>query len=289
MWDVQIREKTMTMTPDQMRREMQRRWEACYQNYAERAAPQTARAADVLLDLVPSPTGAKVLDIATGPGVVALKVAQVVGPTGEVIATDLMPKWQPIVERKCAGAGLDNCTFRQMGAEELDFANDSFDVVYCQFGLMFVPEPVRALREMRRVLRPGGRLGIVVWSTAEDVPCFHPSRMIGRIAPPPPDADSLPTPLALGAPGLIEGMVAEAGFKHVSAGRHTVETVIPDPETYWQQLVQGVDEHLATALAGINDAEYDQLHRQVIDFLEGFRQGDEIRLPNQAIFVSAVK
>jgi SAM-dependent methyltransferase len=279
----------MTMTPDQIRQEMQHRWEACYQNYAERAVPQTARAAAALVNMVPPPSGGKVLDVASGPGVVALVAAKAVGPSGKVVATDLMPKWQPIIERACADAGLTNCSFRQMGAEALEFADNSFDIVYCQFGLMFVPEPVRALREMRRVLRPGGRLGIVVWSTAENVPCFHPPRIIGRIAPPLPDDKTLPTPLALGAPGLIEGMVAEAGFDQITAEHHTVETHIPDPETYWQELVRGADERLASALAGINDAEYDQLHRQVIDFLEGFRQGDEIRLPNQAIFVSAVK
>lgn len=279
----------MTMTPAQMRQQMQRHWEVCYQNYAKRAAPQTARAAAVLVGRVPPPRGAKVLDIATGPGVVALLAAKAVGPSGDVIATDLMPKWQPILERACAEAGLHNCSFRQMGAETLAFADDSFDIVYCQFGLMFVPEPVRALREMRRVLRPGGRLGIVVWSTADEVPCFHPSRIIGRIAPPLPDDKTLPTPLALGESGLIEGMVAEAGFDQITVERHTVETTIPDPETYWQELVRGADERLASALAGINDAEYDQLHRQVIDFLEGFRQGDDIRLPNQAIFVTATK
>jgi SAM-dependent methyltransferase len=238
--------------------------------------------------MVPPPSGGTVLDVATGPGVVALLAAKAVGPSGEVVATDLMPKWQPFIERASAAAGLTNCSFRQMGAETLDFTDDTFDIVYCQFGLMFMPEPVRALREMRRVLRPGGRLGGVVWSTAEHVPCFHPSRIIGRIAPS-PENDNLPTPLALGAPGLIEGMVAEAGFNQVASERRTVESVIPDPETYWQQLVQGADERTAAALAGINDAEYDQLHRQVIDFLEGFRQGDEIRLPNQAIFVTAVK
>ncbi|HET8524529.1 MAG TPA: methyltransferase domain-containing protein [Thermomicrobiales bacterium] len=279
----------MTMTPEQIRRETQRHWEGCYQNYAQRAAPQTAKAAEMLLAIVPPPVGGKVLDVATGPGVVALRAARAVGPNGEVVATDLMGKWQPFIERACAVAGLDNCSFRQMGAEALDFADDSFDVVYCQFGLMFVPEPVRGLQEMRRVVRSGGRIGVVVWSTAEEVPCFQPARIIGRFTPLMPDDKRLPTPLALGEPGLIEGMVAEAGFDQIKVERRSVETVISDPEEYWQELIRGVDERTGAALTTINDAEYDQLHRQVIDFLEGFRDGDEIRLPNQAIFVSATK
>ena len=75
------------------------------------------------------------------------------------------------IAERTAEAGLDNVEFRAMGAERLDLPDASFDVALCQFGLMFVPDPVQALREMRRVLRDGGRLGVVVWSTIDRVPC----------------------------------------------------------------------------------------------------------------------
>src|SRR4051794_7745169 len=145
-----------------IRDRMRESWGARTRPYAAQADGHAAHTQQLITLVAPQP-GERVLDVATGPGVVALAAAVAVGPTGQVLATDLAPEWGDVIAERCAEAGLDAVTFRAMGAEQLDLPDRSFDVALCQFGLMFVPDPVQALREMRRVLRDGGRLGVSVW------------------------------------------------------------------------------------------------------------------------------
>ncbi|MGH2534197.1 MAG: class I SAM-dependent methyltransferase [Thermomicrobiales bacterium] len=272
----------------EIRDRMRRDWGARRHEYATAAAQINAAVADLLLGLVAPDPGDRVLDVATGPGVVALRAARLTGPTGPVLATDIAPEWEEFVTGPSAAEGLPNVSFRAMGAEALDLPGASFDVAYCQFGLMFVPDRARALGELRRVLRPGGRLGIAVWSTADRVPLFAPARMVAEVVPPSPDDANLPGPLALGEPGLIERLVAEAGFEHVAVERRIVERVVDDPDAYWQQMLNRNDGQLAAALAS-RPADADHLHRRIVDFLEQHRDNNEIRLPSEVILVGAMR
>lgn len=104
-----------------------------------------------------------VLDVACGTGLVSVAAAEAVGPDGRVLGVDLSGRMVEAGRRRCAGLGLSNVAFERMEAESLDLADGSFDVVLCALGLMYVPEPELALREMRRVLRPGGRMVVAVW------------------------------------------------------------------------------------------------------------------------------
>src|SRR5687768_11864819 len=194
-------------------------WTERVERYARDAAPRTRPFAEALVALLPPPVVAQVLDVATGTGLVAVEAARRVGPRGSVLATDFLQAWEPFVRTTASAAGVANVTFASMLAEALALPDASFDIVYCQLGLMFVPEPIRALREMRRVLRSGGRIGIAVWSVPEKVGLFLIQRIVAP-ALPPATGEALPSPMSMGAPGLIEGMVAEAGFCDVV--RHSV-------------------------------------------------------------------
>ena len=179
-----------------VRESMRASWGARTAQYAEVAAGNTDRYAAVLLELVGLGPGDHVLDVATGPGVVAVAAALAVGPTGRVVATDLAPEWGPLVARSAEQAGAPNVTFRAASAEALDLPDGSFDAALCQFGLMFVPEPVQALRQMRRVLRDGGRLGVAVWSTPDKVAAFRVTgSLLQPYLPRPAPGKELPTPL----------------------------------------------------------------------------------------------
>ena len=159
-------------------------WTERVERYARDAAPRTYPFAVALVALLPPAAGAQVLDVATGTGLVAVEAGRRVGPRGSVLATDFLQAWEPFVSASASAASVTNVTFGSMPAEELALPDASFDVVYCQFGLMFVPEPLRALREMRRVLRPGGRVGIAVWSVPEKVGLFLIPRIVAPALPP---------------------------------------------------------------------------------------------------------
>lgn len=272
-----------------IRETMRRSWGERTREYARTAGPNTSAYAALLIGMVQPRPGERVIDVATGPGVVALAAAQAVGPSGQVLATDLTPAWSGLIAEAAAQAGLTNVSFREMGAEHLEVPDGSFDLALCQFGLMFVPEPVQALREMRRALREGGRLGVVVWSTADQVHLFDTHRMVGAIAPPPPPEERMPTPLQLGEPGLIERLVAEAGWRDLVSDRLTLDFVVSDSEAHWQMAISGAPPHVTAAVATLSAAESEKLHRSVIEHLESYRRDGEIRLPSEAIFVTAFR
>lgn len=257
--------------------------------YAE-AAPRHAAHTELLVAKVQPRLGERVLDIATGPGGAAVAAAAAVGAAGQVLATDLVPEWAELVAQRCAGAGLANVSFRAMGAEVLDLPEAAVDIVLCSFGLMFVPDPVQGLREMRRVLRTGGRLGLTVWGTPDHVTHLGlVQRALARYAPPIPPAHRLPGPMDLGKPGLIERHVAAAGFRCIVVERHTLDCVYRTPEDYWRQHFEPPLSDVSAALQDLPVEQRQQLYRDVLAELEGYRRGDQVYLPSEAIYATGLR
>jgi ubiquinone/menaquinone biosynthesis C-methylase UbiE len=124
-------------------------------------------ATQMMLDLAEVRTGSRVLDVAAGTGDQTVLAAQRVGATGCVLATDISVSMLKLASDTAAEAGLTNVETRVMDAENIDLEPDSYDAVICQLGLMLFPDPVKVLRAMRRVLRPGGKIAALVFSTAE--------------------------------------------------------------------------------------------------------------------------
>jgi SAM-dependent methyltransferase len=261
-------------------------WTERIERYARDAAPRTRPFAEALVAFLPPPVGAHVLDVATGTGLVAVEAARRVGPRGSVLATDFLSAWEPFVRTTASTARVANVMFASMPAEALALPDASFDLAYCQFGLMFVPEPIHALREMRRVLRPGGRIGIAVWSVPEKVGLFLIPRIVAPALPPATPAVP-PSPMSMGAPGLIEDMVAEAGFCNVVRHSVTIFAKITDPEIEWQSWRENFAMPDGGGLERLPAHLQQQLHDDVIAAFMSFEDGDTIRVPSEAILVTA--
>lgn len=118
--------------------------------------------AELLTAAAPAP-GERVLDVACGTGVVSVAAARAVGRSGEVLGIDLSQRMVDAAHRHAGELGLTHATFTRMDAERLDLPDGQVDLVLCALGLMYLPDPGAALREMRRVLRPGGRVALAVW------------------------------------------------------------------------------------------------------------------------------
>lgn len=164
-------------------------------------APRVAEAAGIH-------PGDRVLDVACGTGVLTREAASRAGSSGAVTGLDLSPEMLAVAARLSPAL-----RWQQGSAEALPFPDQSFDAVVSQFGLMFFPDPVAGLREMMRVLVPGGRLAVAVWASLADTPAYEAEvalveRLAGREA-----GDALRTPFVLGDPKRLAGLCAAAGIK----------------------------------------------------------------------------
>ena len=166
-----------------------------------------------MLDLARIERGQRVLDIAAGAGEPAVSAAQRVGPRGYVLATDISEGIVELARQVALERGHAHIETRVMDGEKLDLPDASFDAVICRLGLMYMPHPVTALREWRRVLKPGGRVAVVVFSTPDRNPWGAvPASIIRSRAQLPPPVPGQPGPFSLGAPGVLDGIFREAGF-----------------------------------------------------------------------------
>jgi len=173
-------------------------------------------ATGLMLDLTQVDAGGRVLDVAAGDGDLSLLAAERVGPTGFVLATDIAPKLVALAGKAARARCLENFDARVMDAENLTVDDGTFDVVTCRLGLFFVPDLPRALSEMRRALKPGGRVGAIVFSTPNKNPFLSvPISIIRRHAQLDPPLPGQPGPFSLGAPGALASALERAGFSEV--------------------------------------------------------------------------
>ena len=188
-----------------LRAHMHGMWAAVAAAWGEHAEYVDERGARVTAELLrrsqPRP-GDRVLELACGPGGVGLAAAELIAPGGEVVLSDVASEMTDIAAARAVALGLGNVSARPLDLEDIDEPGGSYDVVLCREGLMFATDPARAAREIRRVLRPGGRVAIAVWGPRESNPWLGlvfdaVSAQIGEPVPPP----GVPGPfLARGCP-----------------------------------------------------------------------------------------
>jgi SAM-dependent methyltransferase len=175
-------------------------------------------ATDRMLDLAGVGPGSRVLDVAAGAGEQTVRAARRVGATGHVLATDLSPAILEYAASEARAAGLSNVAVRELDGERLDeLPAGSVDAVISRVGLIYFPDRPRALAGMRHVLRPGGRIGAIVYSTAEKIAFFSiPVSIIRRRAQLPPPLPGQPGPFSLGAGGVLAQALEAGGFRDVA-------------------------------------------------------------------------
>ncbi len=173
-------------------------------------------ATEVMLDLAEIGPGQRVLDIATGAGEPALTIARRVGPTGVVLATDISAKLLDYAAQAAAAQGLTHVETQVMDGEHLDLEDATFDAVTSRVGLIYFPDQQGALAEMRRVLKPGGRVTAIVYTTPERNRFFSiPVGIIRQRAQLPPPAPGQPGPFSLGGDGGLADAFDRVGFRDI--------------------------------------------------------------------------
>jgi SAM-dependent methyltransferase len=173
------------------------------------------QATETMLDMVGAHPGDHILDVAAGAGGQTISAAKRVGPSGYVLATDISPDILQFAAEEVRHENLNNVETRELDGENLD-VSALFDIVISRVGLIYFPNQQKSLRGMRQALKPGGRLGTIVYSTPENNKFFStPVSIIRRRAQLPPPLPGQPGPFSLGGPGVFENVLSQAGFTQI--------------------------------------------------------------------------
>jgi SAM-dependent methyltransferase len=202
-------------------------WAALQDRLDSQIEPLGVRAMDALAPA----TGERVIDIGCGCGQTTLALARRVGAGGAVLGADISRPMLAVARRRAAEQGLAQVALVEADAQTHPFERRGFDAAFSRFGVMFFADPVAAFANIRRGLRPGGRLGFVCWRPfAENAWMMVPMAAALPLLPePPPPPDPLaPGPFAFADPDRLRRILTDAGFMGVEITAHDQAIGSPD-------------------------------------------------------------
>jgi ubiquinone/menaquinone biosynthesis C-methylase UbiE len=228
--------------------------------------------------------GHSVLDVAAGTGEATVGLASRVGVTGLVVAVDLSLPMLSVAAAKLAGL---RARVVVMDGQGLACRDRSFDAVVCQLGLMFFPAPLRGLEECRRVLRPGGRVALLVWSRPERVPFYgFLADALSRHLPP-VQHDALYLPSALADADRLRELLTRAGFHEVSVTPERRSRAFESFEDYWEAIGAGAG-RLGPFYLGLPETQRCAVREEVQGRMAPFRSDTGLVLEAEALIARGV-
>jgi ubiquinone/menaquinone biosynthesis C-methylase UbiE len=271
------------MEPKLHRRVQRYGWDKAVQDYDELFLPLLRGCSDRVIEALNPQPGERILDVATGTGVAAFMAAECVGPDGVVVATDLSEKMVQRTAKDAREQGVANMGFERMDAEELSFEDGSFDSVMCVLGLMYPADPQRAIEEMLRVLRFGGRAAACVWGRRERCGWAE----IFPITDAQVESDVCPMFFQLGLPNALGYAFERAGFRDIREQRMDVTLTWNNAEEMLGAFFAGGP--VALAYAKFAPEVREQVHAEFLASVTEFRRGDAFDIPGEFVFVVARK
>jgi len=279
------------MDAEAYRADSRDRWEAAAPGWArEREAFQrdAITVSRWLLDAAHLQPGHTVLELAAGPADTGLLAAELVAPGGKAIITDNAEAMIEAAKARAEEVGATNVEIRPMEAEWIDLPTASVDAVLCRWGYMLLADPEAALRETRRVLRPGGRVALAAWAAPDANPWIAVMGRVmverGLVEQLPADA---PGPLAFGRPGRIEELLDVAGFDDIEVAPLDFAFHAASLDEWWEHSI-AMSGSFSRVVGGLSPAEHYAL-RDAVDaaYAPYVRDDGSLEIPARALMAAA--
>jgi ubiquinone/menaquinone biosynthesis C-methylase UbiE len=254
-------------------------WDKAASYYESSWQAQLEPAQTRLLEMAHLRPGDRVLDVACGTGLVSFRAAQAVGDRGSILGTDISDGMIELARSRAPA----NVRFERMDAEQLQLENESVDVVLCALGLMYVPDPRKALAEMLRVLQPGGRAVAAVWGQRSrcgwaDIFPIVDARVKSEVCP---------LFFALGTGDRLAETFRQAGFDDISSA--TLDTRLRYSSAEEACRAAFVGGPVALAYSRFADDVRAQVHAEYTASIEPHRTTDGYAIPGEFVVVAGGK
>jgi ubiquinone/menaquinone biosynthesis C-methylase UbiE len=257
-------------------------WDKAAAYYEQFWARQLEPAQSLLMKIAALQKGEAVLDIACGTGLVTFSVAEAIGPEGKVVGTDLSERMVDSLRVEAARRNLTNISAQWMDAEDLKFPDHSFDAVLCSLGLMYVPDPLKSLREIRRVLNPGGRAVAAVWGNRKQCGWAEIFPIVdSRVK-----SDVCPLFFQLGTGSALAIAFEAAGFVDIQTERIQTNLQYDSGEDAIGAAFAGGP--VALAYSRFDDRTRKEAHAEYLASIEPYRSASRYDIPGEFVVTSGM-
>jgi SAM-dependent methyltransferase len=282
------------LDPAEQRQRSAESWEEAASGWVRRQQMMrdfAAPASHWMVQAINPQPGETVLELAAGLGETGFLAAELVAPGGEVIVSDQARAMLDGARARARELAVENVRFEEFGAEWIDLPVASVDAVLCRFGYMLMTDPLAALIETRRVLRPGGRVGLAVWDDVGANPwALEPTlELIERGLTQPTDdtGDFQPGPFALGKPGAVAELLARGGFTEVLTDEVELIQRHASFDVFWETMLD-MSRSFHDSVIERPETEIADIQRALASRLARFQSDDgTLALPGRAVVAVA--
>lgn len=247
-------------------------------------------AREALLEVARPAPGMAVLDVGGGSGEPGFALAKLVGPEGHVTIADLAPGMVEAARTLGREQQLENVDYVQADAHDLPFPDASFDLVTSRFAVMFFADQVRALGEIRRVLKPGGRAAFVAWGPVERNPIITDTfGIVFRYIEPEEAEEGAPGAFKFAEPGTLAAALKAAGFREVVEEMRDASIEWPGPAGELWQFLEDENPPFVEMLQEKLGERLPEVRGEISAALQRYHDGTVLRLPATIVLASAIR
>lgn len=271
------------MKPDLQRRVQRYGWDKASEFYENSWQAQLRPAHDLLIEVSDIQPGESILDIAAGTGLVTFRMAERIGPTGNILATDISDEMVKIGTQTSHSKEFANVIFERMDAENLTCEDNTFTLATCALGLMYFPDPDAALSEMYRVLNHGGRAVVAVWGSRKKCGWSEIFSIVDARV----NTDVCPMFFNLGESEVLKYPFINAGFKDISLKKIETKLIYSSAEEACEASFLGGP--VAMAYSRFDEANRKEAKAEYIKSIEPFKTENGYEIPGEFVICSGVK